>query len=149
MVGSLPAVPAEASQEAHDILADGPVLLGVHEEGPGVKVTRYEKVLKFEMEFLPGQKKSVNLKVSSNKKGFTRAEVEAASEAGLFHALDQRVLELEEILARGTKIRVPEEAVNNIYKAQILYNQTQMVQAADRDYYMPVQGYGVCGRGKQ
>ena len=42
------------------------------------------------------------------------------------------------------KIRVPEEAVNNIYKAQILYNQTQMVQAADRDYYMPVQGsFGV------
>ena len=56
-----------------------------------------------------------------------------------FSARDQRVRELEAILDRGAKIHVPEEIVNNIYRAQILYNQTQMVQAADRDYYVPVQ----------
>ncbi len=49
--------------------------------------------------------------------------------------------ELEATLAAGMQVDVPEAAVNNIYKAQILYNQTAMVQAADRDYYMPVQGY--------
>ena len=56
-----------------------------------------------------------------------------------FSARDQRVRELEAILEQGAKIHVPEEIVNNIYRAQILYNQTQMVQAADRDYYVPVQ----------
>jgi hypothetical protein len=144
VVGSLPAVPAEVIPGGDDVLRDGEVLLGVHEEGPGVKVTRYEKILKFEMELLPGQKKSANLKVSSNKKGFTSVEIEKLRKLDYFAALDQRELELEEILRRGMKIRVPEEAVNNIYKAQILYNQTQIVQAADRDYYMPVQGsFGV------
>jgi hypothetical protein len=144
VVGSLPAVLAELIPGEDDLLRDGGVPLGVHEEGPGVKVTRYEKVLKFEMELLPGQKKSVNLKVSSNKRGFTSAEIEKLRKLDYFTALDQREMELEGILRRGMKIRVPEEAVNNIYKAQILYNQTQIVQAADRDYYMPVQGsFGV------
>ena len=59
-------------------------------------------------------------------------------------------MELEAVLTRGAKIHVPEEIVNNIYKAQILYNQTQMVQAADRDYYVPVQSSaGVSGRGSR
>jgi len=141
VTGSLPAVPEQALQETDDLLRDGSVLLGVHEESPGVKVTRYEKVLKFDVELLPGQKKSVNLKVSSNKKGVTAAEVEKLRKLDFFTGLDHRLLELEAILARGTKVRVPEDTVNNIYKAQILYNQPQMVQAADRDYYMPVQGY--------
>ena len=48
---------------------------------------------------------------------------------------------MEAILAKGTRIQVPEEIVNHIYKAQILYNQQLMVQAADRDYYFPVQSY--------
>jgi hypothetical protein len=141
VTGSLPAVPERALKEEHDILRDGSALLGLYEEGPGVKVTRYEKVLKFEMELLPGQKKSVNLKLSSNKRGLTTAEVEQLRKLDFFTALGRRVLDLEETLAGGTKIRVPEDTVNNIYKAQILYNQPQMVQAADRDYYMPVQGY--------
>lgn len=140
VTGSLPAVPEQALKEADDILREGSKLLGVYEEGPGVKVTRYEKVLKFELELLPGQKKSVNLKISSNKKGFTSAEIERLRKLDFFSALDQEALELEGILARGMKIQVPEEIVNNIYKAQILYNQTQMVQAADRDFYVPVQG---------
>jgi hypothetical protein len=143
VVGSLPVVPAEPVKSADDVLRDGSALLGVHEAGPGVRVTRYERVLKFEMDLLPGQKKSVTLKVSTNKQGFTDSEMERVRKLDYYTAMDQRVVALEAILARGMRIQVPEEIVNNIYKAQILYNQTQMVQAADRDYYVPVQGsYG-------
>ena len=31
--------------------------------------------------------------------------------------------------------------MNNIYKAQILHNQCQILQAADKDYCVPVQGF--------
>jgi hypothetical protein len=79
-----------------------------------------------------------NTVLSSNKKGFTEAEIEKLRKLDYFTARDQREMELEEILRRGMKIQVPEEIVNNIYKAQILYNQTHLVQARDRDYYMPV-----------
>lgn len=140
VTGSLPEVPKDVQEGGEDLLQDGAVMLGLYEAGPGVKVTRYGKVLKFEMELWPGQTKSANLKVSSNKQGFSSREIEKLRKLDYFSARDQRELELEGILARGAKIQVPEEVVNNIYKAQILYNQTQMVQAADRDYYMPVQG---------
>jgi hypothetical protein len=138
--GALPAVPEQALKEPDDILRDGSTLLGVHAEGPGVKVTPYEKALRFEMDLLPGQKKSAYLKVSTNKQGLTTEEIERLHQLDFFSARDQRALELEAILAAGAKIRVPEKIVNDIYKAQILYNQTQMVQAADRPYYVPVQG---------
>ena len=36
---------------------------------------------------------------------------------------------------------MPDAVVNNIYKAQILHYQTQIVQAADRDYCLPAQGF--------
>jgi len=138
--GSLPAAPEQALKEPDDILRDGPTLLGVHAEGPGVKVTPYEKAVRFEMDLLPGQKKSAYLKLSTNKQGLTTEEMERLRQLDFFSARDQRALELEAILAKGAKIRVPEQIVNDIYRAQILYNQTQMVQAADRPYYIPVQG---------
>src|SRR5208282_1638784 len=138
--GSLPAAQEEALREPDDILRDGPTLLGVHAEGPGVKVTPYEKAVRFEMDLLPGQKKSAYLKLSTNKQGLTTDEIERLRQVDFFSARDQRALELEAILAKGAKIRVPEQIVNDIYRAQILYNQTQMVQAADRAYYVPVQG---------
>jgi len=140
VTGSLPSVPAKPLERVDDVLRDGPAFLGVHQEGPGVRATRYDKVLKWEMDLLPGQKKSVVLKISTNKQGFTDSEMDRVRKLDYYTALDRRVASLEAVLARGMKIQVPEEIVNNIYKAQILYNQTQMVQAADRDYYVPVQG---------
>jgi len=139
VTGSLPPVPELSSNEPNDLLRDGSTLLGVHEEGPGVTATPYAKATSLEMDLLPGQKKSGCLKVSSNKGGFTPEEIERLRRLDFFSARDQRVWELEAILEHGAKIHVPEEIVNNIYRAQILYNQTQMVQAADRDYYVPVQ----------
>jgi hypothetical protein len=139
VTGSLPPLPEASSSEPDGILRDGSTLLGIHEEGPGVTATSFAQATRFEMDLLPGQKKSVCLKVSSNKHGFTPEEIEKLRGLDFFTARDQRAMDLEGVLERGAKIRVPEEIVNNIYKAQILYNQTQMVQAADRDYYVPVQ----------
>jgi len=139
VTGSLPPVPELSSNEPSDLLRDGSTMLGVHEEGPGVTATPYAKATRLEMDLLPGQKKSACLKVTSNKGGFTPEEIERLRRLDFFSARDQRVRELEAILEHGAKIHVPEEIVNNIYRAQILYNQTQMVQAADRDYYVPVQ----------
>src|SRR6266700_3686048 len=114
ITGSLPSAPLEAVMGEVHILRNGSVLLGVAEEGPGIKITRYQKVLKCEMELLPGQKKSVTLKVSSNKEGFTDSEIERVKQLDWFTGLDQRVATLEAILARGMRIQVPEEVVNNI-----------------------------------
>jgi hypothetical protein len=140
VTGSLPAAGGTETKIADDVLRDGTTLLGVHEEGAGVKATQSEKHLRFEVDLLPGQKKSVDLKVSTTKAGFTEAELAMVRKMDYQSQLDARAMELDSILAKGTQISVPEEPVNNIYKAQILYEQTQMVQAADRDYYMPVQG---------
>jgi len=139
VTGSLPPVSDLSPIESDGILRDGSTLLGVREEGPGVTATPYAKATRFEMDLLPGQKKNVCLKVCTNKHGFAPEEIARLRAIEFFSARDQRVRELEAILDRGAKIAVPEGIVNNIYKAQILYNQTQMVQAADRDYYVPVQ----------
>ncbi len=144
VTGSLPVVTGNRMESSDDVLREGAIVLGAHQEGPGVKVARYASALRFEADLLPGQKKSFELKVSTDEKGFSESELTAVRGLDYQSGLDARAAELESILAKGTTIEVPEEAVNRIYKAQILYNQTQMVQAADRDYYMPVQGsYGV------
>ena len=69
VTGSLPPLPEPSPGESDGILRDGSTLLGVHEEGPGVTATPYAKATRFEMDLLPGQKKSVCLKVSTNKRG--------------------------------------------------------------------------------
>ena len=79
--------------------------------------------------------------VSTNKTGLSAGEIDELRKVDFLSALERRVLDLENVLKRGTQIRVPEDVVNNIYRAQILYNQSQMVQAADRDYCLPVQGF--------
>lgn len=141
VVGSLPAVPSEPTMLMDDVLRSGAVVMGIHSEDPGVRTTQHGKVLKFEMDLRPGEKKSVYLKVSSNAQGLSATEIQKLRKVDFLSARDRCAWKLRRILSQGTQIRVPEDVVNNIYKAQILYNQPQMVQAADRDYYMPVQGY--------
>ena len=143
VTGSLPEI-GDAVKSSEDVLRNGNAIIGVHQEGPGVSITRYKNALRFEATLLPGQRKSILLKVSTNKNGFSESELGLVRKLDFQSGLDARAIDLDAILANGTQISVPEDIVNNIYKAQILYNQTQMVQAADRDYYMPVQGsYGV------
>ncbi|HLM82989.1 MAG TPA: hypothetical protein VK302_20490 [Terriglobales bacterium] len=140
-LSSLPGVPSETLTTEDNVLRDGMVMLGVYEEDPGVTAKRHKRLMKFDVELLPGQTKAVNLKLSTNKKGLNTGELEKLWKLDFFTGLDQRELELERTLDNGTKIRVPEAAVNNIYKAQILYNQVHIVQAADSDYYMPVDSF--------
>jgi hypothetical protein len=141
VIGSLPSVSEIRIATTDEIIRDGQVMLGIHREDAGIKTTVYTKAFKFETDLRPGQRKNVYLEVSTNKKGFSNPEVEKLRKLDFFSTLDRRVLDLETILAQGTKICVPEDVVNNIYKAQILHSQSQMVQAAERDYYMPVYGY--------
>jgi hypothetical protein len=141
VLGALQAVPATPVTRTDKTLRNGAVLLGTYSEDSGIQTTVYTKVLKFEMELRPGETKGVCFKVSSNAKGFSELEIERLREMDFFTERDQRAMGLRVLLEQGVQIRVPEEVVNNIYKAQILYTQPMMVQAADRDYYMPVQGY--------
>ncbi len=141
VVGSLPPVPEEPLTSADNSLRKGSLLLGIYSTDPDIRTTVFEKVLKFEMGLRPGERRSVRLAVSSNSKGFSAREIESLRDIDFLSVRDRRATDLRSILAQGSQICVPEQVVNNIWKAQILYNQPQMVQAADRDYYMPVQGY--------
>jgi hypothetical protein len=141
VIGSLPSLSKIPIATPDEIIRDGQVMLGIHQEDAGIKTTVYAKAFKFETDLRPGQRNNVYFEVSTNKKGFSNPEIEKLRKLDFFSTLDRRVLDLEAILERGTKIRVPEDVVNNIYKAQILHSQSQMVQAADRNYYMPVYGY--------
>jgi len=140
VVGALPDVQQNTTRSEDRIIRAGDTVLGCYDAGPGVKATSYGNAIRFEMDLLPGQKKHVVLRVSSNKHGLTAAELQQLQRLDFFSALDKRELELEAILSQGTQISVPEEIVNRIYKAQILYNQTQLLQAADRNYLVPIQG---------
>ena len=141
VVGALPSVSGMPIAPPDEIIRDSQSLLGIHREDAGIRTTVYTSSFKFETDLRPGQRKNVYLEVSTHKHGFSNFEVEKLRKLDFYSSLDRRVLDLETIFARGTKIRVPESAVNNIYKAQILHSQSQLVQAADRDYYMPVYGF--------
>jgi hypothetical protein len=93
------------------------------------------------MKLRPKETRSIRLIVTSSARGLTSDELAALREVDFSSALEQRVLDLETILETGTRIRVPDTVVNNIYRAQILHNQSQILQAADKDYCVPVQGY--------
>jgi len=141
VVGDLPAEVGSLSELADELLRDGPVLLGTCSADRDVQILGYRRAWRFEALLGPGQARSVRLVVSSNKNGLSEAEIERVRKIDFLTSLDRRVLDLKNVLKQGTQIRVPEDVVNNIYKAQILYNQAQMVQAADRDYCVPVQGF--------
>lgn len=137
----LPPPAGRLPEPADDILRDGSVLLGTYSADCGVQVSGQGQLLRFETLLGPGQTRAVRLFVSSNKNGLSSAEIERVRQIDFLAALDRRVFDLERILKQGTQIRVPEEVVNNIVRAQILYNQAQLVQAAGRDYCVPVQGF--------
>lgn len=124
-----------------NVLRDGDTNLGVFELGSGVTARRYKKLIRLDAQLFPGQTKSVVLKISTNKKGLNSDELGKLQNLEFFTALDRRELELEQILNRGMRLNVPEAAINNIYKAQLLYNQAHIVQAADRDFFMPVDSF--------
>lgn len=140
-VGKLPAIRGYPVEPKDDVLRDGLRLLGMYSADSAIKTLVYDGVLRFPMELRPREKKSVRLLVTSSARGLTSDEFTALRKMDFSSALDRRMLDLEAILEKGTQIHVPDAAVNNIYKAQILNYQSQIVQAADRDYCLPAQGF--------
>ncbi len=140
--GSLPAVSGSEVKLTDDVVRDGTTLLGVHQEGPGVTVSQSGKGLRFEVELLPGQRKSFDLKISTTKVGFNETELAAVRNLDYHSALDARTMELEAILRKGTRIEVPRNPSTGYTKHRFFMSRRRWCRAADRDYYMPVQGSG-------
>ena len=137
----LPETGLQPQESGRGELRDGARLLGLFRADEGTQTTQYERTVRWSMELGPGERRSLWLLLSTAKGGFDAESVERLRRVSYQEALEQRVRNLESILARGMRIQVPDAAVNNIYRAQILYNQTELVQAADRDYVVPTQGY--------
>ncbi len=101
----------------------------------------HDHVLQFPIELGPRETKSIRLMVTSSARGLTPGELAELQKMDFSSSLEQRALDLEGIIAKGTQIQVPDAAVNSIYKAQILQYQSQLLQAADKDYCLPAQGF--------
>ena len=141
VTGNLPNPSGQPVHCDNAAIRSGERLLGRHFEDEGVEASLYANALHFGMDLLPGAAKSIYLMVPTHYSGLSVEEMDALSQLDFHSALDQRIQDLEDFLKRGTQISVPENVVNNIYRAQILYDQAQVLQAADRDYCLPVQGF--------
>jgi hypothetical protein len=141
VTGELPKIGGQSVPSPDRVLRDGAVELGAYDYDEGVRATAFAGAIRFAMDLRQGQSLSMRFLVSSNKRGLNGADIGRLRALDFRAAHDRRVAAMDEFLRRGTRIEVPEQVVNNVFKAQILYNQTAMVQAADRDYYVPVQGY--------
>lgn len=141
VVGTLPAIQDNPIEPKDNVFREGPLSIGVYRADSSIRTSAYDNVLRFPVELRPGEKKSIHFMITSSARGLTADELTAATELDSSSALDQRVADLEGILERGTQIHVPDAVVNNIYRAQILHNQSEILQAADEDYCVPVQGY--------
>jgi hypothetical protein len=139
VTGDLPRIQDNPVEPDDDVIRDGAVELGIYSSDTAV--VAYDNVLRFEMNLPPGESRRVRWMVSSSALGLGASEISALRKLDLASVLGDRVAELDAIIESGTQIRVPEPIVNNIYKAQILNVQSQILQAADQDYCLPVQGY--------
>jgi hypothetical protein len=139
--GRLPPIQDNPTEPRDNIFREGSLLLGIHRTDKSVRADAYNNVLRFHLDLRPGEKKTIHFLVSSSARGLRADEVERLQQLDVTGALDQRVRDLEAILARGTQITVPDPVVNHIYKAQILHLQSQILQAADKNYRVPVQGF--------
>jgi hypothetical protein len=141
IVGELPPIQGYPIDPTDSVIRDGSRAIGIYSVDRSVQTRTYDRVLHFAMKLRPKETKSIRLIVTSSARGLMSDELAALKEMDFSSALEQRVLDLESVLEKGTQIHVPDTMVNNIYKAQILYNQSQILQAADKDYCVPVQGY--------
>ena len=141
VVGSLPPVQDNPAEPEDIVLRDGSRSLGIYSTDSSVKALSYNNVLRFAVDLRPGETQKIHWTITSSARGLTPGELEQLREMGFYSELEKRVHDLEAILGKGTQVRVPETAVTNIFKAQILHTQSQILQAADEDYCLPVQGF--------
>jgi hypothetical protein len=137
----LPPIRGYPTEPKDHVLRDGSRILGIYAADNSIQPHFYDHVLHFPVELRPKEKKSIRLMVTSSARGLTAGELAELGEMDFSSALEQRAFDLEGIIEKGTRIQVPDAAVNSIYKAQILHYQTQLLQAADKDYCIPAQGY--------
>jgi len=141
IVGKRPPIPGYPSEAKDNLLRDGARIIGTYSMDSSIPAQIYDHVLHFAVELKPKESKSIRLMVTSSERGLTIAEAAIVQSMDFSSVLRQRVLNLEATLAVGTQITVPDDVVNNIYRAQILHYQTQILQAADKNYCLPVQGF--------
>ncbi len=141
IVGKLPPIRGYPVEPKDNVVRHGSRVIGIYSADSSIQTQSYDRVLHFVVKLRPQETKCIRLFVTSSARGLTSDELAALKEVDFSSALEQRGLDLEAILEKGTQIRVPDVVVNNIYRAQILHNQNQILQAANKDYCVPVQGY--------
>jgi len=141
VLGTLPTVASPPFQPNDNIVRSGSRILGSYQADAAVAVLGYENAFRFDMTLQPGQSATVRFIIASSARGVDGKEVSAVKAMDFESLLRQQVQGWESILDKGTRISVPEDRVNDIYKASILQVQTQLLQGADKDYCVPVQGY--------
>jgi hypothetical protein len=139
--GPLPPIRDDPTELKDNVFREGSLLLGIHRRDKSVRAHAHNNVLRFQLDLRPGEGKTIHFLVTSSARGLSADELEWLQQLDVTRALGDRVRDLEAILAKGTQITVPDPVVNHIYKAQILHIQSQILQAADRDYCVPVQGF--------
>ncbi len=139
--GALPLPSGSPVLAEDDLLRHGSVALGIHLSDSQVRTTMFENALHFQFTLVPHERRSVRFVLSSNAKGFTQGELRILRDFSFEDALQTRIADLESLLHKGAQISVPEIRLNDIYKSQILYTHAQLLQGADRDYCLPVQGF--------
>ena len=88
-------------------------ILGIYAADSSIQPHLYDHVLQFPVELGPKEKKSIRLMVTSSARGLTADELEELRAMDFASALEQRVLDLEGIIEKGTQIQVPDANVNN------------------------------------
>ncbi|HEX4424146.1 MAG TPA: hypothetical protein VH079_02020 [Terriglobales bacterium] len=141
IAGQRPPIRGYPSEPKDNLLRDGVRIVGIYSVDSSVRTQVYDHVLHFPLQLKPNETKSLRLMVTSSARGLTADETSILQKMDFSSALDQRIRNLEATLAVGTQITVPDDVVNNIFRAQILHYQTQILQAADKDYCLPVQGF--------
>lgn len=141
IVGKRPPIRGYPSEPKDNLLRDGARIIGAYSTDNSIHTQIYDPVLHFPVPLKPQESKNIRLMVTSSARGLTADEVTIVQGMDFSSALNQRVLDLEAILAKGMQIAVPDDVVNNIYRAQILHYQTQILQAADKNYCLQVQGF--------
>ena len=139
--GQLPPIQDDPTEPKDNVFREGSVHLGIYRTDGQVRASAYNNVVRFHFDLRPGERKTIQFLVTSSAQGLNAGELDWLQQLDIAQALEQRVRDLAALLAQGTQITVPDPMVNHVYKAQILHIQSQLLQAADKDYCLPVQGF--------
>jgi hypothetical protein len=139
--GKIPSIPGSLTEPKDNVFRNGSISLGAFRTDGSINAAAGEGVWQFGFNLKPGEQKTVHFFLTSSARGLTAAELRTVKNSNFNSEMDQRVEELESLLGAGMQIEVPDPTVARIFKAQILHAQSQILQAANRDYRVLVQGF--------